>query len=125
DWACQRFARGLGRVRDGRRLIRVDRGQEVLVRDLELELVAVDLALVVRGSDREGVERLVRNLQGGHERDRNTAAQPRRTRRTRLDQTARMPSRTPRTGTGAASGRDPSIRAATLSANCFVSSAAT
>ncbi len=55
-------------------LVRVDRGQDVLVRDLELELVAVDLGLVARRADRERVEGLVRNPVRGHG---NLALRPR------------------------------------------------
>ena len=40
-------------------LVRVDRGEQVRLRDVELERVPADLGLVAGGSDRERVERLV------------------------------------------------------------------
>ena len=67
-------ARRLGRVCDRLGLLGVDRGEDVLVRDLELELVAVDLAVVAGRADRERIERLVRNPVRRH---RSSALRPR------------------------------------------------
>src|SRR5262249_5533184 len=109
-------------VRDGRGLLRIDGCQQVRVGDVELELFAVDLALVVRGSDRQRIERLVRDLESGHGRDRNTRPQPRRNSRTTRAQRARMPTPTPPTGltaAGAGSGSRSSSDAM-FAANCFV-----
>ena len=47
-------------------LVRVDRREQVRVRDVELERLARDLALVVRRSDRQRVERLVRDRELRH-----------------------------------------------------------
>ena len=44
----------------------VDRGEQVGVGDLELELLAIDLLLVAGGSDRQRIERLVRDLELRH-----------------------------------------------------------
>src|SRR4029450_2145652 len=52
---------GFGRTRHGVWLLWVDRGQQVLFQDLELELLPVDLALVVGRADGQRVERLERN----------------------------------------------------------------
>ena len=66
DRRLERGPRRLGRVADRLGLVGVDRGEQVRVRDLELELLAVDLRLVARGADRQRVERLVRDLQARH-----------------------------------------------------------
>ena len=61
DRRLERLAGRLRRVRDRLRLVRVDRREDVRVRDLELELVAVQLAVVAGRADRERVERFVRD----------------------------------------------------------------
>ena len=61
DGARERLAcRGVGAA-DRLGLVRVDRGEQIRARNLQLELFAVDLALVVRGADRQRVERLKRD----------------------------------------------------------------
>ena len=66
DRRLERRPRRLGRVADRLGLVGIDRGEQVRVGDLELELLAVDLRLVARGADRQRVERLVRDLQLRH-----------------------------------------------------------
>ena len=61
DRLGERPARRLGRVADGRRLVRLDDRDQVRGRDLDLERVAMLLRLVVGRPDRERVHRLVRD----------------------------------------------------------------
>ena len=63
DRRLERRARRLGGVADRLGLVGVDRREQVRVRHLEVELLAVDLRLVAGGADRQRVERFVRDLE--------------------------------------------------------------
>ena len=66
DRRLERLPRRLRGVSDRLRLVRVDRRQDVRVRDLELQLVPVQLAVVAGRADRERIERLKRDPVGRH-----------------------------------------------------------